>query len=93
MEPPTFLRFYDVKDQVSVLPKHSARSDFSVQPRIPEAAQTYCTTRANFALERRTSIVENSHGIHISHRVFHRLRMGGVWVAQYQKKYSICSYL
>jgi len=41
----------DVKDLMGFLPEGcSPGSDFSVQPRIPEAANIYCTLRANFAL-------------------------------------------
>jgi len=64
----------DVKDLMRLAPEGAALgSDFSVQPRIPEAANIYCTHRANFAHPRRTLIVENSIGILISHIVFHRL--------------------
>jgi len=51
-------------------------TDFSVQPRIPEAATLYCTTRANFAKQRRTAIVENFIEILISHEVINRARNG-----------------
>jgi len=79
VELPTFLRFMTSK--ISGLPhtRWLARSDFSVQPRIPEAARLYCRSRANFALRRRTAIVENSNGIPISHRVFHRSENGAVF--------------
>ena len=43
----------DVKDLMGfTLESISPGSDFSAQPRIPEAAIIYCTLRANFALLR-----------------------------------------
>ena len=63
----------DVKDLMGPVPLGAIPgSDFSVQPRIPEAARTYCMVRANNWQGRRPSFVENSIGIHISHTVFHR---------------------
>ena len=82
------LEVYDVKDQWVAHARWLARSDFSVQPRIPEAAKHYCRSRANFALRRRTSIVENSYGIHISHRVFHRRRVVVVYGHMNQDLYN-----
>ena len=63
----------DVKDLMGPVPLGAfPGSDFSVQPRIPEAARMYCMYRANNWQGRRPSIVENSDGIQISQRVFHR---------------------
>ena len=63
----------DVKDLMGPVPLGAfPGSDFSVQPRIPEAARIHCMYRANNWQGRRPSIVENSDGIQISQRVFHR---------------------
>ena len=63
----------DVKDLMGPVPLGAIPgSDFSVQPRIPEAARIYCMVRANNWQGRRLSIVENYIGIQISHIVFHR---------------------
>ena len=56
------LEVCDVKEQLSQEPRFHPPTEFSVQPRIPAAASSYCTTRANFALPRRPSFVENSIG-------------------------------
>ena len=80
----------DVKDLMGSTPLGvSPGSDFSVQPRIPEAAMFHCTRRANFALWRRTAIVENSNGIQISHRVFHRLLTVTFWWVSVRKNIEL----
>jgi len=67
----------DVKDQIGLSTEANSPAPISrYQPRIPEAARTYCTRRANFAQGRRPSIVDNWSGILISHRVINRALMG-----------------
>ena len=86
-EPPTFLRFVTSKNSWCHRTGRIVHTDFSVQPRIPEAATPYCTSRANFAQQRRTAIVENYVGILISQLVINRVIGGCFWVMSNLKTY------
>ena len=85
VESPTLLGFVTSKIRLMFHRSKRIATDFSVQPRIPEAATSYCTRRANFALGRRTAIVENLSEIRISHRVFHRVIVDSLLRVDIQK--------